>query len=113
MTQTTAYRLDRTGHMLGACVVCGRRFRAESVAASRGMFCDCRAGIACYVAGHAHGTPYGIATPDHPVTAIHWREIRARKSDRQCDSRCQSARGADCACECAGRNHGADHAVTL
>jgi hypothetical protein len=103
----TTYRMGSTGRFIGACFVCTKRYYAATIAESRSMFCACRAGIPCPVDTHSHGQPWGIPTIDHPVTAIRWREVRARKSDRQCDDRCRNARGTDCACECAGQNHGA------
>ena len=107
----TTLRMDNAGRFIGACVVCKQRYYAGSLDEMRGMYCKCRAGISCPIDTHSHGHPYGIPTMDHPVTAIHWREVRARKSDRECDSRCQNAIGTDCACECSGRNHGAGWAA--
>lgn len=40
----------------------------------------------------------------HPLTG---RVVRGRyNGSRKCDDRCVYAKGADCECSCAGRNHG-------
>lgn len=106
-----AHKLTPAGHYIGKCVVCGTRYYAATRDERQSMSCACRAGIACTNVYHYHGSPGGLPGFDHPVTAIKWAEVNARKSERQCDDRCQNAKGTDCACQCDGRNHGAGWAA--
>lgn len=39
--------------------------------------------------------------------AIHGKHSESRK----CDARCTSAKGFNCECQCAGKNHGADYSL--
>lgn len=40
--------------------------------------------------------------------------IRGKYSaDHKCNRKCTSALGADCECQCAGENHGADHLLKI
>lgn len=34
------------------------------------------------------------------------QQVRGRKTEHICDARCTGARGPNCECSCAGRNHG-------
>jgi hypothetical protein len=107
MTQTTAAPL------IGRCVACKRTFRVASEIQARITSCDCRQGIECSDWAHQHGQTGGVPTPDHPVTAIRWRTVKATVTDKDCDSRCQHARSGKCACSCGGQNHGAAFTVAF
>jgi hypothetical protein len=56
--------------------------------------------------------PRAAHTPDGTVCLSHhglfrWEPVRGTYSNGiRCDSRCQYARGPQCDCSCAGRNHG-------
>lgn len=109
------YSLDSTGRFIGECFGCKKRYYAASADEMRAMSCDCRAASTCRCSNGYRSwldtEHLGYVIHGHPVTAIKWREVKARKTDRECDTRCTTARGESCACSCAGRNHGAEWAV--
>lgn len=45
--------------------------------------------------------------------AMRSTRINGVTTDRKCDHRCTSAKGADCECSCGGVNHGVDHQVAI
>ncbi len=45
------------------------------------------------------------------IVRLHAHPVRGKKSTGHCDDRCTSATGFNCECQCAGKNHGSDHAA--
>lgn len=48
------------------------------------------------------------ACPNHRAVVIDLKPVRGKVTTHPCDSRCTTATGALCECECGGINHGCE-----
>lgn len=49
--------------------------------------------------------------PDHDRYPLNWKALNGKvNAEKHCDSRCETARGHNCECQCGGANHGIAYA---
>jgi hypothetical protein len=83
--------------LIGHCVRCEKLYR--SAGTMHQSYCDCRATVPCDCFADEPGH-------FHPQTFIKYATVKATKTVKACDEKCQSAKSLRCACACGGVHHG-------
>lgn len=78
-----------TRRYFGRCIEKGCKFRIVTEGATAGP----RAPRGC---------------PDHRISTD-WRDLKAKRTEKECNGVCMGAVGPSCDCSCGGENHGVNH----